>query len=338
MGVYEELAARLRAGLPELTFSSFPDGSIDYFCTLRDGDEKVRERQQFAAAIASGRDSFEMRIERTEPGGQSVNAARQADTLGADVTLVGHLNHDRLDLPFRTASMGRPSEVTVITFESDDLMLAAESAAMREWTFADLRIAAPDGVETLLAADAVWCGNWATMPNMTAALGDVADLDVAGDTFLFDPGPIAGTSDRRLRRLLRALDSLGDGYDVVVSVNGDEAARLAAAVGADGDRERRLRTLRERTGADVVEHEVDAALVATGDGVVRVPNLPTDAVVSDTGGGDRFGAGVALARAAGWEWPLALALGNAAASFYVTTGGSGGPTALSDYVAGRGGD
>jgi sugar/nucleoside kinase (ribokinase family) len=332
--VYEELVERLDRGLPELTFASFPDGSIDYFCSVRDGQKRFRDRRRFAAAIAAGRDSFDLRIERTEPGGQSVNAARQADALGSDVTLVGHLDHDRLEFPFSTASMGRPSEVTVITFDADDLLLAAESAAMREWTFADLRAAAPGGVESFLAADAVWCGNWATMPNMTAALGAVASLGVDGGTFLFDPGPIAGASDRRLRRLLDAIESLGDSYSVVLSVNGDEATSLAAAADVDGHRERRLAALHRRTGAAVVEHEVAEALAATNGGVVRVANLPTETIVSDTGGGDRFGAGVAVARAAGWGWPLSLALGNACASHYVATGESGRPRALANRVGG----
>jgi sugar/nucleoside kinase (ribokinase family) len=332
MDVYEELVARLGDGFPDCTVSAFPDGSVDYFCTVRDGDEWVRERRRFAAAVAAGRDSFDLRIERTEPGGQSVNAAIQADELGSDVTLVGHLDHDRLQFPFRTASMGRPSEVMVIRFGADDLMLAAESAAMREWTFADLRVAAPDGVETFLAADVVWCGNWATMPNMSAALAEVASLDVDGGTFLLDPGPIVGVSDSRLRRLVDAVAALGDAYSAILSINDDESTRLSAVADGELDRSKRLRELHDRTGAAVVEHGLDAALAATDEGVVRVPNLAVESVVSDTGGGDRFGAGLALARDAGWEWPLALGLGNACASYYVETGETGSASDLAAHL------
>jgi sugar/nucleoside kinase (ribokinase family) len=187
----------------------------------------------------------------------------------------------------------------------------------------------------LLGADAVWCGNWATMPNQSDALRAISALDVDPAAFVFDPGPMTGASDRRIEELLDALGRLAGNVPVVVSVNGEEANRLASAVGSDADRPGRLRDVRADTGAAVVEHEVDAALAATGAGVVRVPNLSTETVVSDTGGGDRFGAGLALARAAGWDWPLALALGNACASYYVGAGESGDATALRGHVADR---
>lgn len=333
MEVYERLADRLGDGFPDVTFSAFPDGSLDHFCGVYDGDERVRERDAFAAAVAAGRDSFAVRRRRTELGGQAVNAARQAHALAVDVTLLGHLDDDRFSLPFRTASMGRPSEVTVLSFASDDLMLATESPDVREWTFADLRAAAPDGVEAFLGRDAVWCGNWATMPNQTEALRAISAVGVDPGVFVFDPGPMAGASDRRVEGLVDALAELAGRLPVVVSVNGEEAGRLAAAVGGDGDRSGRLRELREETGVVAVEHEVDAALAATAEGVVRVPNLATEGVVSDTGGGDRFGAGLALARAAGWDWSLALALGNACASHYVGTGETGDAAALADHAA-----
>jgi sugar/nucleoside kinase (ribokinase family) len=329
---YGRVAERLADGFSGLTFSSFPDGSLDHFSTLYDGERRVRERSAFAEAVAVGRDSFGVRHERTELGGQSVNAARQAHALDADVTLVGHLDDERFDLPFTTASMGRPSEVTVVCFDSDDLLLVAESTAVREWALSELRTVAPNGVEAFFAADAVWCGNWATIPNMTAALGTVATLG-GGGTFLFDPGPLSGASEGRIEALVDALGSLAEAFDLVVSVNGDEAERLAAAVGVDADRDGRLRALRDRTGAVVVEHEVDAALAATATGVVRVPMLDAGSVVTDTGGGDRFGAGVALARAAGWDWSLALAAGNACAGHYVATGNSGDGEALSARAA-----
>lgn len=203
---------------------------------------------------------------------------------------------------------------------------------MREWTFADLRVAAPDGVETFLAADVVWCGNWATMPNMSAALAEVASLDVDGGTFLLDPGPIVGVSDSRLRRLVDAVAALGDAYSAILSINDDESTRLSAVADGELDRSKRLRELHDRTGAAVVEHGLDAALAATDEGVVRVPNLAVESVVSDTGGGDRFGAGLALARDAGWEWPLALGLGNACASYYVETGETGSASDLAAHL------
>lgn len=46
---------------------------------------------------------------------------------------------------------------------------------------------------------------------------------------------------------------------------------------------------------------------------------PVDHPKRETGAGDQFGAGLAHALARGWDWGLALALGNACGSYYVET-------------------
>ncbi|MFW5935059.1 MAG: PfkB family carbohydrate kinase, partial [Halolamina sp.] len=97
----------------------------------------------------------------------------------------------------------------------------------------------------------------------------------------------------------------------------------------------RVRAVREAfDAAAVVKHGKTEALAATGDGVVGVDNLAVDAR-RQVGGGDRFDGGLAVGLGAGWEWPVALACGNACASHYVATGETASATGLRAWLGGR---
>ncbi|KPN30473.1 hexose kinase, 1-phosphofructokinase family [Halolamina pelagica] len=84
-----------------------------------------------------------------------------------------------------------------------------------------------------------------------------------------------------------------------------------------------------------MKHGKQAALAATGEGVVRVENPTVDAQ-RQVGGGDRFDGGLAVGLGAGWDWPVALACGNACASYYVATSETASAATLRTWLADRG--
>ncbi|WP_251331051.1 PfkB family carbohydrate kinase [Haloplanus pelagicus] len=334
---YADLLARLRAGLDPVTVGAFPDGSVDDYYRLRDGATTVASREAFATAITAGRDSFQLAHVRTEAGGQAVNAARQAAALGDDVTLIGHLDHPAFDADFgfETASMGAPARVRVCLFDADDVMFVEESADLSAWTFADLRTVLAEPVADFLERDALCCTNWASTPGLGDAMHEIAARDPDGGVFCVDPGPLTTAG---ARNLLDALRPLGDAYEVVVSVNEDEASRLAAATdgGASEDPTAAgtLDAVRSAAGATgVVVHGTAAAVAATPAGRTAVPTLDVSRALTETGAGDRFSAALARSLADGWEWDLAVAAGNACASHYVTGAGTATPATLADHVA-----
>ena len=348
---YGRLADRLRGGGEDAadrdapTVTAFPDGSVDSYSRVAAGGSAIDSRREFGRAVADrDRESFRLLREAVEPGGQAVNVARQADALGADVTLFGHLDHPALAaLPFETESMGEPAQVDVLQFEEADVMLSTESDDVQEWTLDDLRAVADD-YEAAMGADAVCAVNWASFPALRDALRELADADL-GDgesVLLFDAGSVVDCDADAVADLGETLGALEAGYDVVVSANDAEVDRYAEALcdggGANDARagrapEDRLRAIREAIDVTAVAaHGADRAAAAVRDrsGVVSVSKAELASPARLTGAGDRFGAGLAAGLARDWGWEASLALGNVCSSHYVATGETGGPAALAD--------
>lgn len=333
---YESVAANLADPDP-VSVCCLPDGSVDDHYELGPDGERVASRRAFARAVANGRGSLPRRRVAREPGGQAVNAARQAAALGDEVALFGHLAHDvfeRLDPAIETASFGAPSAVDVLRFEESDLMLVAESNDLESWSGSALREDRP--LAALRAADAVCVGNWASVPGLEAAFDALAE-EVTETLVVVDPGPVSDLSDERIEGLLSALRSLSSANDVVLSLSGRELSALADHLGEEADDDTAGLAAAGRAAGlrlAVLHGPSRAVAVSAGDGddetdgesgasVTAVPNAEADRVVTTTGAGDRFSAGLGRALAAGWSTAEALALGNLCATYRVAAGGTG---------------
>ncbi|MGB9963432.1 PfkB family carbohydrate kinase [Halobacterium hubeiense] len=326
-----DLAARL-ADAPSPTMTLLPDGSVDRRFGVLDRRHAPESRAAFVEQLSGGQRSFVTERRGVEPGGQAVNAAMQARELGADAELYGHLDHDVFGvLEVDATSMGGPAAVNVYEFEDSAMMLTTESTDIRSWTYDDLAAA---GGEPALDADAVVWTNWASLANTTDALHRAADRPGEGGVLVLDPGGVSVRTPDERAGFVDALDALAGRYDVVLSANDDELGALASAVGVEGSVVERARGLRETADiAGVVMHGEARAVAATRDGVAAVPNFETAGVSRFTGGGDRFSAALAFARACEWPWKPSLALANAAASYYVGTGSTGDRDDLAAYAA-----
>jgi sugar/nucleoside kinase (ribokinase family) len=298
--------------------AAFPDGSVDAYVPVRDDDGERLSTAAFRDRVADGSSgTFRLGGRTVEPGGQAVNAARQAHAIGDDVRLDGCLDDDRLTFEFETHSFGAPSHVDVHRFADAEVVYAAVSDDVAGWSHEDFG--------SLPEADAYVCGNWASVDGMTASLRGLADrLDDAERAdpvvFVFDPGDWTAAPPEALRECAAALEALDGTVDVAVSVNGRELVALADALGVD-DESGAVR--HEARVSAVVRHEADAAAGATQGGECSVQTPDIDDVARRTGAGDRFGAGLAHGLAAGADLGAALALGNCCASYYVDTGETG---------------
>lgn len=331
---YDDLVERLAADSEQRTVTALPDGSVDVYYALRDAEgERIEDRETLAERLTDGSSSFPVERESTEPGGQAVNMARQAEALGDRVTLFGHLDHpvfEELDVEY--ASMGSPSRIEIYPLDGD-VLFAEISSDLTDWTLEEFRNVA-DRPTRRLGADAVCWGNWASAPGTTEALYELADASIDGEYLLLDPGPLAARSQEAIRELLRALSALESSYDVVLSCNPSEFTALTDAAGIDAtDGDERLNGLREEAGlTGAVVHAESHAAAATRDRHVNVENLVVEEPVRETGAGDRFGAGLVHALVRGWRWESALALGNACASYAVETGGTADHEAIRSWL------
>lgn len=315
---YDELTEALAADDETRTVTALPDGSVDIYYSVYDIDgERIRDRETFAERIMEDPPAFPVTRHSTEPGGQAVNAAIQADALDDSVHLFGHLDDPVFgDLDFKTTSMGAPSQIAVYPMD-EDILFADRSEELAEWTLDEFRAAA-ESPEKRLEADVVCLGNWVSITRMTESIRELAESTTEGNLLLFDPGPISISSEEEIRELFSALSALESVYDVILSVNGSELAAGAAALDHDGDRREQLSALRSRMGITAaVLHATDEAVVATRDGIASVANRSVENPKRETGAGDRFGAGLAHALAREWDWAIALALGNACGAYYV---------------------
>jgi len=340
MDAYTALLDRLAGGDPDpVTVSTFPDGSVDTFCTVQvGGDEPVESRDEFGRRIRGGESkSFRLAPTAVEPGGQCVNMAQQADALEESVVCFGHLDDPTFeDLAFDTVSMGRPARVSICEFDDEDVLFSTESPDIVNWTAADV-VASDAGADTLLGADAVCCANWVSFPDMAAALSDLAErAPDDGGVFVLDPGDIRGSSRGVVEELLTTVGRLAEPFEAMLSVNAGELDALGEAIDAPADDAGRAATIRERADlAAVVLHDWDEAVAATPSTVARVPNHDVETRARRTGGGDRFTLGLAAARARDWLWDESLALANTVASHYIDHGRTAGWEDVERYVRER---
>lgn len=311
---------------PNPTITVLPDGSVDRRSAVVDVEGNYLSRETVGREIADDAKTFLTEWHGVEPGGQSVNAARQVHELGATTTLVGHLDHSIFDaLSFRTFSMGEPAEVHVYELANGVTMFAAESSDIETWTFDRFTATVGPDAESLYAADAVLWTNWAAFPHGTAAITNLIQSLPADGRLVIDPGAVSTRPERDMVGFLDALESTPFDGELVLSPNRREADLFVEALGKSADDSSAIAVdLREYADVDAVAiHDRPAATVATEQTVVEVPTVKDVEPTRHAGAGDRFSGAVAFGRAAGWDWDETLTLGNACATHYLVHGRSG---------------
>lgn len=307
----------------DVSVTSLPDGSVDYRYRVLGPTGGSVSRDAFAEQLVEGAKTFLLDAISTTPGGMAVNAACQVDALGANARLLGHLDQDVFDeLPFQTVSMGAPADVRIYGFEEGAVMLTDRSRAIQTWTFQDLQDALGNRIIDWFEADAIICSNWASVPNLTGVLEDLAASDLESGWFIVDPGDVTVRPESDIDDFLDVLGILEQSFDVVLNPNDTEVAAIGEARGLEATLHSELLAgIRADAGISAaMVHAVPEAAVATTEGIVRVPNYATRGSVSSTGGGDRFTGGLAVALATGADWDVALRLANACATHFVASG------------------
>lgn len=320
-----DIRDRLRAA-PNPTITVLPDGSVDRRSAVVDVEGNLLSRETVGREIAGDGKTFLTEWHGVEPGGQSVNAARQVHALGAKTTLVGHLDHPIFEgLSFRTYSMGEPAEIHVYELADGVTMFAAESTDIATWTFERFTSTVGPDAASLFAADVLLWANWAAFPHGTGAITRLLEELPDDGTVVIDPGAVSTRPERDMVAFLDALGSTPFEGEVVLSPNQREATLLAEALDATtGGPSESAIELREYADIDAVAiHGRRKATVATRNDHVEVPTVEDVTPSRHAGAGDRFSAAVAYGLALDWAWDEILTLGNACATHYIVHGRSG---------------
>lgn len=329
----EDVRERLSQS-PDVRITVLPDGSVDRRAAVVDADGEPMTRSQMGQTIASDGKTFLTESHGIEPGGQSVNAARQLAELDVSTALVGHLDHPIFEtLPFQTYSMGEPAEIHVYELADGVTMFASESGDIETWTHDRFEEAVGPAAADLLDVDLVLWMNWAAFPHGTAALRHV--LEETSSPLVIDPGAVSTRPQTDRREFLDSLGASDDVGDVILSPSAREAVHLADAIDCSStDRSTIANELLECTRVEaVVVHDKTEATVATGAKTVDVPTIEDVEPQRYAGAGDRFSAAVAYGRALDWSWEEILTLGNLCATHYLVHGRSGDREDLSAMMA-----
>ncbi|MBK1875900.1 PfkB family carbohydrate kinase [Pelagicoccus mobilis] len=170
--------------------------------------------------------------------------------------------------------------------------------------------------------------SWSVYPYMTDCWRYLMDEALSGIShrphFFFD---LADPASRTKEDMVDLIDTIG-GFEkigrVTLSVNGNEANRLASAVGLNeadetpAELERLSSELRERAGiSEFSIHLVKTAVTATASGVAKIDGPYCAKPVRSVGAGDRFNAGFFAGLMLGLEPEERLQLGAASSGFFV---------------------
>ncbi len=303
----------------------------------------------FGACLAGRRArscSFELRRITVKQGGNMPILALALGTLGCRVDCIGTLGYPRVDPLFEPLgsrgtilSYADPGATLALEFGDGKVMLYTPPGSDVSWETLRERVGDGRLSEAIRNCHLVGLLNWAELANSQAlweGLLGMADAEGArpGALLVADLSDCSGRSAGELSEVLGLLARYRDRYRVLLSMNEGEAHAVHAVLTGEkpgGDtRSDRVDACGRLCGAigrrlgvfALVIHARDRACAWTDRGLSIVGTRVVTGAVFGTGGGDNFNAGLCAGLLLDSGMEECLAMGNAAASFYVETGRS----------------
>jgi len=349
------IAAAVTGALPARRVLAGFDGFVDTICRV------VRRREENGGAVhfarmadlgaylcskEGGSCTLELETVDTRPGGNMPIVAHALGSLGARVECVGALGDGTVHPAFSGMSpncvlrpAAAPGACLALELQGGKLMLA-DPGALDPLDGARVEAAAgPGGLRGLVAgADLVALLNWSELRGAPGLWEGIirASPSVSAPArrpLIVDLADCTARRDVDLRGMLDQLSRLARAYWVLLSVNGNELARLCLCLGrpspldgaapaGDGLAER-LEALRGLLPVDaLLLHTPRLACYTDGQRRCAMPFRPARSPVAATGAGDNFNAGFCAGLLVALAPDECLFLAGACASFYVRNGRS----------------
>jgi sugar/nucleoside kinase (ribokinase family) len=339
------------------------DGFIDEMITLvgerqsLDCFEPVADIATFGRLIAAAAGHSSLReivVNAVHPGGCAVNLADGLASLGVRVDCFATLGEPphpafrEITSHFSSChSWGRePGRTLAFEFNDGKLMFSAVKQ-LAEFTPAAVSALLTDGAfaTACRAARVIALTDWTLYPHMTA-VWQLLQRDVFAELTgrphffidLVDPASRSAADIRAMAAILRDFEPAGP---LTLGLNGNEANHLARlhevptvpAEASPGETLRQAAMLRDVLGISrVVIHRIPFAVSDSAQGGAIQPGPVCPNPKKSTGAGDRFNAGFCLGLALGMADAACLALGCAAAGFFVRNARSASQPELAGFL------
>ena len=338
---------RLRgAGKQPLCILAGFDGFVDTIVcpvkeTREEGNSHFSTIQEFGAYLmgkAGKSCSLLLEIKQKKLGGNAPIFSRTAARLGQRVTCIGALGDGGISPVFsglngcdRLFSVAEPGESTALEFEDGKILLAMNADIdLLDYSRVEERMGESQLADSLNTADLVALLNWSELARGTDLWRGLLQKSqetvsaAQGKKMLVDLCDISRKSKKQIQELLELLRGFAACYQVLLSLNENEADRLGVHFGLQREEPLPfLEQLYDRLGLqNVVVHTIPYACGKGTEGAVLVPNQPVARPVLSTGAGDNFNGGLAVAWGHGLGLKDALEVANAVTGCYVSTGES----------------
>lgn len=273
-----------------------------------------------------------------QPGGNAPLMAMGLASLGIPTHCIGFFGGEYQSTEFdilrercEVTDLGPPAKCIALEF-SDCKFMFSENKPFDELNADELfRRCGEDHLHHLFSqSQLISFLNWAGIRHMTQILDAIKHrildrMDLTGKIMFFDFSDISSRSSREFNAYTHLISSLACLCTVVVSLNVNEARQAAVNLGVSVlDEEYLLPSLRQALCVhELVIHGMGFSMVGTDLGYWHMNTPLLEHPMVTTGGGDHFNSGYCAAKLADLSPLHTMALANATALYYVSSGTQG---------------
>ena len=310
--------------------------------------ESIREFGNYTVGKSGKNFSLELEERVTKLGGNMPIMANALGQLGFKPSCIGSFGYPDIHPVFQQMSantclhtFANPGISTAMEFSDGKILLAQmESLNKSHWTTIKNAIGIQAITALFTARDLIAIVNWSELDNATelwrGLLSEILPNISASEKRpigFFDLSDCSRRSHSNILEAMALLKSFSQYWDVVLSLNLNEATVVYEALTGESRSERQIEMIGEmlydKLGIDtVLIHYSKEALALNAEGIHKKECIQIKNPVLSTGAGDNFNAGFCAARLMQLDSTTSIEFGHATASYYLQTGRSPGTEEL----------
>ena len=301
--------------------------------------------------IDKGEKSFSIEMEEltTKLGGNMPITANAIANLGAKVSCIGPLGYPEIHPVFRQMpphshlhSFADPGLTKILEFQNGKIMMAEMGHHNKiTWEFIRDTIGKATFVELFNQSDLITILNWSELDNSSmiwkGLLNDILPTSTPEKKPIgfFDLSDCSKRSNESIREAMNLLHEFSFYWDVVLSLNLNEATLIHAAL--TGKKEKDVEEMCEAIYSSLNIHTViihsPKQSVARDTVLHRQKSFFIKNPVLSSGAGDNFNAGYCIGKLMGLGTDASLIIGHATSTLYMQSGYSPTVAAVADFLA-----